>query len=291
MESGNVSIWQAIFLGVAQGLTEFLPISSSGHLSVLQHFFRIRENALLFDVVLHLGTLAAVLIAYRKTLAELLGEAVQLMVDVVKGRAKHTKMNETRLLLFMLMLACVPMLLLLVPVGQGRRLLDIGAAVAQDNDILLEGFCFLFTAFLLLFGARAKTAETEKELSVRSALAVGAAQLAAALFPGVSRSGSTVSAALFCGVGRKKAVAFSFLLGIPAVLAASALELADCAAQGAAIDWLPLGCGGVTAAVVGVFSIRLIERLVQNDRFHRFGYYCLALGVAVISVALYEELS
>ena len=288
MEAGIVSILQAILLGAAQGLTEFLPVSSSGHLSVLQHFFQVRENALLFDVILHLGTLLAVLIVYRKTLAELLGESVQLAVDLARCRLRHEKNNETRRLLFLLALACVPMLLLLVPVGHGRRLLDLGAAVAQDDDVLLEGCCFLLTGFLLLFGARQR--KEERPLSCRSALAVGAAQLLAALFPGISRSGSTISAAMLCGVQRRKAVAFSFLLGIPAVLAASALEIADGIRQGAAVDWLPFVCGGITAAVVGVFSIRLIEKLVQKNRFHRFGWYCLAVGAAVVTVSLIEKM-
>ncbi len=281
-----MSIWQAILLGAAQGLTEFLPISSSGHLSVLQHFFHVQENTLLFDVALHLGTLFAVLFVYRRTLAELLGEAVQIAAELAGGRFRWKEGSETRRLLALLALACVPMLLLLAPVGHGARLLDWGAAVAQDRDILLEGCCFVFTAVLLLTAAQPK--EKEKPLRARSALAVGAAQLLAALLPGVSRSGSTISAALLCGVSQKKAVAFSFLLGIPAVLAAGALTFAECAAQGVAVDWPPLVCGGVTAAVVGVFSIRLIEKLVQKNRFRCFGYYCLAAGAAVILVSLLE---
>ena len=129
-----MSIVQAILLGAAQGLTEFLPVSSSGHLSVLQHFFHISENALLFDVVLHLGTLTAVLVVYRKTLAALLGEAVQVSIDLVKGRLRREEKNETRRLLFHLFLACLPLLLLLLPVGHGRRLMDLGAAVCTPKQ-------------------------------------------------------------------------------------------------------------------------------------------------------------
>ncbi len=283
-----MSIVQAVFLGAAQGLTEFLPISSSGHLSVIQHFFHVNENALLFDVVVHLGTLLAVLLVYRKTLAQLLGETVQIVVDLAKGRLHRDKKNETRRLLFLLMLACLPLLLLLAPIGHGRRMMDLGASFAQDRDILLEGCCFLFTAFLLLFSARRE--HGVKPLTARSAFSVGTAQLVAALLPGVSRSGSTISVGLLCGAERQKAVSFSFLLGIPAVLAASVLEIVDCVRQNTAVDWLPLACGAVTAAVVGVFSIRLIEKLVQKDRFKWFGYYCLAVGAVVIAAAIYEKI-
>ena len=283
-----MSIVQAILLGAAQGLTEFLPVSSSGHLSVLQHFFHVSENALLFDVVLHLGTLAAVLVVYRKTLAALLGEAVQVSIDLVRGRLRREEKNETRRLLVHLILACLPLLLLLLPVGHGRRLMDLGAALAQDQTILPEGGCFIATGCLLLLSGRRN--RSEKPLTARSALAIGAAQLFAALFPGLSRSGSTIGTGLLCGVARSRAVSFSFLLGVPAVLAANVLELVDCFRQGAAVDWLPLLCGGVTAAVVGVFSIRLIEKLVQKDRFKWFGCYCLVVGAAVIAAAVFERL-
>ena len=134
-------------------------------------------------------------------------------------------------------------------------------------------------------------AATISELQNNGSLTLGAGAALgprAALLPGVSRSGSTISAALLCGVSQKKAVAFSFLLGIPAVLAAGALTFAECAAQGVAVDWPPLVCGGATAAVVGVFSIRLIEKLVQKNRFRCFGYYCLAAGATVILVSLLE---
>ncbi len=284
-----MSIFQAVFLGVVQGLTEFLPISSSGHLSVLQHFFQVNQNSLLFDVVLHLGTVAAVLIVYRKTIAELLAEALQTVIDLLKGRFSVRSANGTRNFLFMLVLACVPMLLLLLPVGHGRRLLDFGEAVAQDADILVEGVCFLFTAALLLVSSKPQKKAAADSVTPCSALLIGTAQLFAALFPGVSRSGSTVSVAAACGIKREKAVAFSFLLGIPAVLAASTLEIGECAAQRVQIDWLPLLCGGLSSALVGITAIRLLEQLVKKNRLKYFGFYCLAVGVVVIGVAVFEK--
>ena len=289
----KLSIIKAIFLGLVQGITEFLPISSSGHLSVLQHFLGVGgEGSLLFTVLLHMGTLVAVVLVYWKTLLALLGEAVFTVKDIVTRQFKWREMRPTRRMLFMLILSCVPLLLLLLPVENGLRLMSLLGGLAEDEDIFVEGVCFLFTGGLLLFGVwRAKQqAHPRKQIDEKSALAVGFAQFLAAGFPGISRSGSTVSTGMICGVSKEYMVRYSFILGVPAVLAANVMELKDALADDVKLELLPLLLGIVTAVVVGFFAIKALEWLVKTDKFKYFGYYCLGIGTVVIVAGIVEKL-
>jgi len=284
-----LSVFKAIFLGLVQGITEFLPISSSGHLSVLQHFLGVGgEDSLLFTVLLHMGTLIAVVLVYWKTLLALLGEAVFTVRDIVTRRFKWREMKPTRRMLFMLVISCVPLLLLLLPIGKETRLMNVLGGLAQDDDILVEGFCFLFTGGLLLFGVRRakQQAHPRKQIDEKSALAVGFAQFLAAGFPGISRSGSTVSTGMICGISKEYMVKYSFILGVPAVLAANIMELKDALASDRELEILPLLFGIVTAVTVGFFAIKALEWLVKTDKFKYFGYYCLGIGAIVIVAGL-----
>ena len=244
-----MEILKAILLGFLQGVTEFLPISSSGHLSVFQHFFGNvgGTSSLLFTVLLHMGTLIAVFVVYYKTIWGLIVEFFSTIKDIFTGKFKWSEMNENRRMLFMFVVSCVPLLFLLIPVGGDRRIMDVLGGLADDNDILVEGVCFLFTAALLLVGSwRAKKVKARPQIGAKSALAVGVAQAFAAGFPGISRSGSQ-------------------------------------------IDILPVIIGVVTAAVVGFAAIKALEWLVKIDKFKIFGYYCLVLGVVVIIAGIVEK--
>ena len=265
-----MEILKAILLGFLQGVTEFLPISSSGHLSVFQHFFGNvgGTSSLLFTVLLHMGTLIAVFVVYYKTIWGLIVEFFSTIKDIFTGKFKWSEMNENRRMLFMFVISCVPLLFLLIPVGGDRRIMDVLGGLADDNDILVEGVCFLFTAALLL---------------------VGVAQAFAAGFPGISRSGSTISTGMICGVSKEYMVRYSFILGIPAILAANVMEIKDAVALGEQIDILPVIIGVVTAAVVGFAAIKALEWLVKIDKFKIFGYYCLVLGVVVIIAGIVEK--
>jgi undecaprenyl-diphosphatase len=155
---------------------------------------------------------------------------------------------------------------------------------------LVEGVCFLFTAALLLVGSwRAKKVKARPQIGAKSALAVGVAQAFAAGFPGISRSGSTISTGMICGVSKEYMVRYSFILGIPAILAANVMEIKDAVALGEQIDILPVIIGVVTAAVVGFAAIKALEWLVKIDKFKIFGYYCLVLGVVVIIAGIVEK--
>ena len=245
-----MEILKAILLGFLQGVTEFLPISSSGHLSVFQHFFGNvgGTSSLLFTVLLHMGTLIAVFVVYYKTIWGLIVEFFSTIKDIFTGKFKWSEMNENRRMLFMFVISCVPLLFLLIPVGGDRRIMDVLGGLADDNDILVEGVCFLFTAALLLIGSwRAKKVKARPQIGAKSALAVGVAQAFAAGFPGISRSGSTISTGMICGVSKEYMVRYSFILGIPAILAANVMEIKDAVALGEQIDILPVIIGVVTA--------------------------------------------
>ncbi len=287
-----MNILKAILLGIIQGITEFLPISSSGHLSVAQHFLKVSDNnGLLFTVLLHMGTLFAVVAVYYKTLLSLLFEAFFTVKDMVTGKFQWHEMRPTRRMLVMFVISCLPLLLLMLPVGGGNRLLDVLGGLSEDNDIFLEGFCFLLTALLLFLGVRRnrQNKHPKKQMDAPGALAVGFAQALAAGFPGISRSGSTISTGMFCGIQKDYMVRYSFVLGIPAILAANLVEFKDAIEAKEPIEWLPLLAGVITAAVVGFFAIKALEYLVKKDKFQIFAYYCLGFGALVILAGIIEK--
>lgn len=285
-----MTVLKAIILGIVQGITEFLPISSSGHLSLAQHFLHISgEGSLFFTVMLHLGTLLAVFLVYYKTIWKLLVAFFSMLRDIFTGKFKWKNMDDTQHMLVMFVISCVPLLLLLLPVGGGRSLMDAVGALAEDQDIMVEGFCFLLTAFLLLFGTwRYRHHKVHSRVEGRDSVAIGLAQMLAASLPGVSRSGSTISTGMMCGVNRDYMVQYSFILGIPAILAANLMELKDAVAAQEPIEWGYVILGVVVAAAVGVAAIKVLEWLVKKDKFKFFGYYCLVLGAAVVIFSALE---
>lgn len=285
-----MTVLKAIILGIVQGITEFLPISSSGHLSLAQHFLHTSgEGSLFFSVMLHMGTLLAVFLVYYKTIWKLVVALFAMLKDIFTGKFKWKNMDSTQHMLVMFVISCVPLLLLLLPVGGGRSLMDAVGGLAEDNDIMVEGLCFLFTAFLLLFGTwRYSHRKTHPQVEGRDAVAVGLAQMIAASLPGVSRSGSTISTGMMCGVNRDYMVQYSFILGIPAILAANLMEFKDAIASPEPIEWGYVIVGVVVAAAVGVAAIKALEWLVKKDKFKFFGYYCLVLGAAVVVFSALE---
>lgn len=269
-----------ILNAIIQGLTEFLPVSSSGHLALYQHFSGTEGDAgTLLAVLLHLGTLLAVFIVYYKTILALIPEFFRMLGDIIHKRFSMRRMNDERRMIVMLIISCIPLLLLLIPVGGGDKLMDILSGLAADDNILAEGLAFLFTGFLLIFGTKAAVQKAKKhKINTTDALSVGLAQTIAAGFAGVSRSGSTIATGMLCGVPKNYMVQYSFILGIPAILAANLVEIKDAVALGSKVEILPAVIGIAVAAVVGVCAIKLLQWLIKRDLFQYFGYYCLALG-------------
>ena len=279
-----MSIIKAIILGAVQGITEFLPISSSGHLSLFQHFLGVGgEGSLLFSVLLHLGTLIAVFIVFHKTIFELVVEFFGLIKDIFTGNFKFKELNGKKKMLVMFVFSCVPLLLLLLPIGNDMKLMDWLSGFSEDDSILLEGFCFLFTGCLLLTSTYISKKKTlTREVNTVDSFAVGLAQVFAAAFPGISRSGSTISTGMICGVSKEYMVEYSFILGIPAILVANVVELKDAVDAGAQLELLPTIIGVIVAAVVGVACIKLLQWILKKDMWKYFGFYCLVIGVVTI---------
>ncbi|MGN0686610.1 MAG: undecaprenyl-diphosphate phosphatase [Oscillospiraceae bacterium] len=270
---------------IVQGLTEFLPVSSSGHLSVLQHVTGIDgEAALILSIVLHLGTLAAVFVAFRETIFGMIKEFFLTLRDVFTGKFSWKEMNGTRRMMFMVIFATA----ILVPVYLFE---DFFTSRQGDGDIVFEGVAFLFTTLLLFLSAKCTNGVKKGEdMTVKDSVTVGLFQCVA-LFPGVSRSGSTTAAGLFCGLDKQTAVTYSFILGIPAILGGSVLELGEAISSDMQLDWAALGIGFVVSAVVGFLAIKLVSWLLKKDRYKVFGVYTMIIGAACIAAGLWEHIT
>ncbi len=277
-----MSIVSAIFQAIIQGLTEFLPVSSSGHLSLYQHFTgNSGEGALFFSAVLHLGTLVAVFIAFRQTIWAMIKELGVMCKDIVHREFTLKDMNVERRMIVMIILSCF----CLAPFVFVKSWFE---GIAEDKSIFAEGLCFLYTAAILLMSDRcAKGNKTASEIKPKDAVTVGLFQ-AVALLPGVSRSGSTISAGLFSGFTRETAVKYSFIMGIPVIFASCLLEVKDAVSSGAEIAWGSCFIGFVVAAFVGLCAIKLVSWLVKNDKFKIFAYYTAILGVLVLLISFIE---
>lgn len=271
-----MSFLNAIILGLIQGIAEFLPISSSGHLSIAQNLlgFRVEgTNDMFFDVLLHLGTLAAVFVAYWQEIREMITEFFAAAGDIVKGR-KQEKLPPARRLIAMIVVGTLPLFVIL-PVK------DYVEGLSQNTYFI--GGALLVTGCLLLFCDRVrKGKKNEGSATMKDALLVGIGQ-AIATCPGISRSGMTISAGCFCGFERKFAVRFAFLLSIPAVLGANILHIADVLDTGIDPALLPVYFVGVAvAAVSGYLCIRLLKMIAEKGKFGAFSYYCWAMGAVTI---------
>lgn len=303
-----MSVFEAIIQGIVQGATEFLPVSSSGHLSITQHIFGIELPGILFDIMLHVGTLIAVVFVYRKLIWRLILEFISLCGDVVHRRFKWSEMSGDRRLLFMLFFGLLPLFFLFVPIpGTGMKVKDFSEMISSDGGIVVEGLSLLGTSALLFLGIhfngkmkREKVVLNRKGEPVPSkgrrkihtidALIIGAAQCLAAIFPGLSRSGSTLSAGLIRGITQQTALDYSFVLGIPAIGAAALVSVFDLGEQGTAIGAAPLIAGVITAAVVGFLAIKLLRWIVTTNKLQIFAYYALIVGGIVTILGLIEHI-
>lgn len=274
-----MSYLQAIILGLVQGITEFLPVSSSGHLAILQSFFGLEstENHLLFDVLLHLGTLGAVLITYWGDIASLTREGLVQLHLKKPRRGQKPDLLKQRMILFIL-LATLPLVLVVF--------LRKAVTSLYENTFFI-GFALLVTGGLLFAADRlGHGTKNERNATLGSVMLVGLSQ-ALATVPGLSRSGTTISVGMFCGFERSFAVKFSFLLSVPAVLGANLLTFIDAVQAGIDFSLLPVYLVGVLAAFVsGFFAISLLRILVQKSRFGSFAYYCWGAGLVTLILSL-----
>ncbi len=277
-----MTIIEAIIQGVVQGLTEFLPVSSSGHLSLFQHFTNLDgEGAATMTIILHMGTLFAVFIAFWEKIKKLIVEAFRMLGDIFTGKFRWKTMNPDRRMIMMIIISILPLFGFYI-------FKDFFKGLEEDASILAEGIAFLYTSALLFLSTKCGNGKkTAGETTVPAALTIGVFQ-GIALVPGISRSGSTICSALFTGMKREDAVEYSFILGIPVMLAAAVVELGDASGSELAANILPLIISFAVSALVGYFAIWLVKAFVMNDKFSIFAWYTLALGIIVIIVAVYE---
>ncbi len=303
-----MSIFEAIIQGIIQGATEFLPVSSSGHLSISQHIFGIELPGILFDIMLHLGTLAAVIFVYRKLVWRLLKEFGFLCRDVVQGKFKWSEMSHDRRLLIMLFFGLLPLFLLFLPIpGTGMKVKDFSENLASDPGVVAEGLALLATSALLFLGIAANhrmkrekvvvnhegkrvSPHGRKKIHTIDALIIGVAQCLAAIFPGLSRSGSTLSVGLLRGINQQAALDYSFVLGIPSIAAAALVSLKDLGTEVSDIGAGPLIAGVITAAVVGFLAIKLLKWIVTTNRLEIFAYYTLIMGIIITILGVIEHI-
>jgi undecaprenyl-diphosphatase len=276
-----LSLLSSFLLGLIQGISEFLPISSSGHLSIAQNLLglsAVGEEHLFFDVLLHLGTLVAVFIAYWNDIVEMILEFFRAISDLIHHRT--TKQTPpARRLMIMVILGTLPLFVIL-PFKD--------AVESLYYNTVFIGCALLVTGTLLFISDRVRRGrKNEKTATVLDTLIVGAAQ-AVAVCPGISRSGATICVGTYLGFDRTYAVRYSFLLSIPAVLGANLLDFVDVIkAGGIDTSMLPIYLVGIaTAAVSGYLSIRLIRYIADKGRFGWFAAYCVLAGAATLFLTL-----
>ena len=280
-----MSVWQAILQGIIQGLTEFLPVSSSGHLSIFQYFTGLSgEEGAFFSIVLHLGTLVAVVIAFFPTIFGLVQEGLAMLGDLFRGQLFRKRVTPRRRMVLLLILSLVPLVAVVF-------LKDWYESFSTDNGIVVEGLCLILTGILLTLANRCPTdGKNAATMTPADALAIGITQALAPL-PGLSRSGSTISVGMLMGLGKKFAVTFSFIMGIPAVLGAVVLEIPGVIENGFGLPVHILIIGFVTSLLFGLLAIALVNRLVVSDKFRFFAWYTLIAGGVVTVLGLFELFS
>ena len=273
-----MSLLSSILLGLIQGVAEFLPISSSGHLAIAEHLLGMTglEIPEFFDVLLHLGTLLAVFAAYWDDIRDMVLEFFRGVRDLAH-HSTPTPVPPARRLILLIIVGTLPLFVVL-PVK------DLVEGLA-DNMYFVAG-ALIVTGVLLYASDRVKKGrKTEKSATLLDVLLVGVGQ-AIATCPGISRSGTTITAGCFVGLERKFAVRFSFLLSIPAILGANILSLKDAVEAGIIWGDVPVYLVGVAvAAIVGYACIRLLRYIADKGRFGAFAYYCWAAGALTLVLA------
>jgi len=269
-----MSLTQALFLGFIQGLTEFLPISSSGHLVIFQNFFGLKQPNLFFDVAVHCGTLLAILIVLRQEVFSLVKGSLCFLIYKLRGQNENIGDQDKVMakLTALIAIGLIPTALL------GFFLRDIVEQLF--NSTLAVGIMLLITgAILWMTKVAGKGHKDTGNISLLDAIIIGSVQ-GLSVFPGISRSGSTISFGLFRKLKKGVAVRFSFLLSIPAILGAMALEWTPPLSQEG--ELLNLILGSLTAALVGYICLKVLIEMVQKGHLYFFSPYCWALGSVTI---------
>ena len=267
-------------LGLVQGLTEFLPVSSSGHLAIFKKILGddFANLGLTYDILLHLATLIAVFCVYYRDIWALITGFFALVRDIFKGKV-NLKENPNQKFVIMVIIASVPAALIGILLGDA----------IESLPFIFVGFALLITAFELFFVSRVKEGNiTLENAKIKDGILPGLFQ-GLAILPGISRSGSTITGALLSGYKREFAVKFSFIMSIPVILGSALFDIIDII-KGAsdAPLWGPTAVGMIVAAVSGYLSIKFMIKLITDNKFKYFAYYCGIVGTAVIAVIIWQ---
>lgn len=289
-----MSLFEAIVMGLIQGLTEFLPVSSSGHLAIFKQFSDIKEPGMFFDILLHIGTLIAVFVVYYKDIWKMIVEGCCIIRDAwlnvvlffknigkeEKTEYHHVVNNSYRKFVMLVIVSTIPTAII------GYAAKDLVEMAGQL--IIVPGICLIVTAILLFIADRVPDGgKVPKNITYTNAFIVGICQGIATL-PGLSRSGTTITACLLNGYNRKFAVKYSFIMSIPAILGALVLDIKD-------VDFSKIGssevlnyaAGMAVAAVVGYICIKTMLVVVKNKKFTIFSIYCLIMGAICVGSYFY----
>lgn len=304
-----MSILDAIIQGIVQGLAEFLPVSSSGHLAITQHILGTSgDGNLFFNVMLHVGTLVAVIAFYYKLIWSLIKEFFSMIKDIFTGKFKWSQMNYERNLIMMLIIGLIPLFLLFVPIpGTDMKVKDLADVLSASPILLVTAISLLVTSALLTIGiicnrrnstkggkhlkGAGKTSSNGREsYTILDAVCVGLMQVAAAVFPGLSRSGSTLAVGEMRGINKQKALDYTFVLGVPSIIAAALLEGIDAvkSPEGINVEVGAIIAGVIASAVVGYLAIVIFKWFLKSDKMSIFVIYTAIVGIAFIVISIIE---
>lgn len=280
-----MELLKAVILGLIQGVAEFLPISSSGHLAIFKHVLGFEtDTGLLFDVLLHLGTLAAVFVAFRKDIFELVKEGFSIIGQFFKSSYLRLFKREAWQPVVTTPYRRFVMLVIVSTIPTGIMGILLSDAInAASATLIVPGIFLLINGVQLLISDRLPDGtKTEADVSYTRAAVVGTAQ-GVATFPGISRSGTTITACLACGFSREFAVKYSFIMSIPAILGALVLELLDVSSLAiTGTEMLNYLVGTIVAGIVGYVCIKTMLVVVRGKKFKYFAYYCFAMGAFAV---------
>lgn len=269
-----MTILEAIVLGIVQGITEFLPVSSSGHLALMQHFLGLKEPQVFFDVMLHLGTLGAVIIAYKRSIRELASASLSAIANPRFYRRPIFTINGSAdlKLIWFILLGSVPTGAIAIVFKQQLEALFVKPTIVAVM-LMITG------VVLQLPRLRRSTVQVDSPVRFWHSPLIGIAQ-GLAITPGISRSGATISLALLLGISPKQAARFSFLLSIPAILGAVLLNLKDVGSI--SVNPMAVVVGTLTSFLVGYIALRVLLAVLDRGKFSGFSYYCFMVGTAVL---------
>jgi len=272
-----MELLKSAFYGLIQGLTEFLPVSSSGHLAILKNIFGMDfDDAVLFTLILHLGSLVAVFIIYFKDVKNLVFGFFSIVKKIFTGKFKYSKLSQNERFVILILIATLPLI--------------VGAFIDKQIEVLSDytkiiGVFLIINAVILFFSDKIPTGNiSEKTAMPGNAIFVGLCQLIA-VAPGISRSGSTITGGLLNGFNRQFAVKFSFIMSIPAILGASVFKISDFASSGETFTGaMAASCivGFVAAFVSGIAAIVLLNMIAKKKNFFVFSIYCLVVGLIAL---------